>query len=167
MTLIRTDRLTLRGFARGMLDDLHAIMSDWEVVRRSGTWPWPPDRAFGARRCRPLVRSSGIAGLVYREEITIGWAALRDGDLGYCLARAHWGQGYANEIAGAVVRHGFATFDWPQITADVYADNPASARVLERLGFVEGPPGMGGSASHGGKWPNRTFALPSEPAEIP
>ncbi len=159
MILLQTERLSLRGMEPGMLEAFHEIMSDWEVVRRTGTWPWPPNRAFTASRCKPMTPSVGFAGLIYLADTAIGSLAIKEGALGYTIARAQWGRGYASEIARAAVNHAFATYDWPGLTADVFDDNPASARVLEKLGFVEGPRGMGASASRGGDYPIRTFTL--------
>lgn len=135
MILIATQRLTLRAMRPAMLEALHGIMSDWEVVRRTGNWPWPPDRGFAASRCRPMTPEVGFVGMIHREEIAVGWMALRHGDLGYAVARAQWGRGYATEMARAAIAHAFATYDRPEITADVFDDNPASVRVLEKLGF--------------------------------
>jgi ribosomal-protein-alanine N-acetyltransferase len=59
----------------------------------------------------------------------------RRAELGYALARAAWGRGYATEALRAVVRYGFERLDLLRIEADVDPRNVASIRVLERLGF--------------------------------
>ena len=59
-------------------------------------------------------------------------------NLGYRLAPAAWGHGYATEVARAAVE---AADHWP-VTARVMSSNPASQRVLERVGLelvYEGP----------------------------
>ncbi len=56
--------------------------------------------------------------------------------LGYVLARSHWGRGLMNEALDAVMDQ-----LWPEeaacwrVDAVCDVDNPASARVLERIGF--------------------------------
>jgi RimJ/RimL family protein N-acetyltransferase len=56
--------------------------------------------------------------------------------LGYWIGRPYWGRGYATEAIGALTAHSFAAFpDADVIGAGVFADNPASRRVLEKLGF--------------------------------
>ena len=56
-------------------------------------------------------------------------------ELGYWLGEAYWGRGIATAAVRAVVRHGFDTLPLNRIEAYVYANNPASARVLEKTGF--------------------------------
>ena len=53
-------------------------------------------------------------------------------ELGYWLAESYWGQGITTEAVRAIVRHGFNTRPLERIEAFVYANNPASARVLEK-----------------------------------
>lgn len=55
--------------------------------------------------------------------------------VGYDLARAHWGKGIMSEALGAVVRFGFEHMNLNRVEADVSAENPASVRVLEKMGF--------------------------------
>lgn len=55
---------------------------------------------------------------------------------GYWVGPPAWGLGYATEAAAAVLDAAFAAAI-AAVEAGVYADNPASRRVLEKLGFVE------------------------------
>ena len=60
--------------------------------------------------------------------------------VGYSLAPAHWGHGYATEAVGAVVAHGLDALGFDVIVAEVVPENAASIAVLTRLGFArEGP----------------------------
>lgn len=60
----------------------------------------------------------------------------RTAEIGYWLGRVHWGRGIATEALGAVVDYSFSTFDHlVRLEASVYEWNPASARVLEKVGF--------------------------------
>lgn len=56
-------------------------------------------------------------------------------ELGYELAYEQWGKGYATEAAGAMLNFGLEQLKLRHITADCNAENLASARVLEKLGF--------------------------------
>ncbi len=51
------------------------------------------------------------------------------------MGRCHWGQGFATEAAEAVVRMGFQAQGYERLTSRYHADNPASGRVLIKLGF--------------------------------
>jgi len=60
-----------------------------------------------------------------------GWA-----NLGYWIHPDHRGNGYATEAVRLAVGHGFAELRLHRISATIVADNDASKRVVERLGFV-------------------------------
>jgi RimJ/RimL family protein N-acetyltransferase len=73
----------------------------------------------------------------------IGWCSLnrwnpdyRSASLGYCFGDAAWGHGYATEAARALLRWAFDTLDLNRVQAETDTRNVASARVLEKLGFV-------------------------------
>ncbi len=73
----------------------------------------------------------------------IGWCSVsrwnpdyRSASLGYCFARAAWGQGYATEAAAALVGWAFDELSLNRVQAETDTRNVASARVLEKLGFV-------------------------------
>ena len=56
-------------------------------------------------------------------------------ELGYWIARPHWGRGLATEAARALIEIA-RTLGLRSLEAGHFVDNPASARVLEKLGFV-------------------------------
>lgn len=75
--------------------------------------------------------------------------------LGYWLTPDAWGRGYATEAGRAVVDAARRTLGLDRLTATCRHDNPASARVLEKLGFrrtdvadmpcrLQGDPGLSG-----------------------
>lgn len=57
-------------------------------------------------------------------------------ELGYWLAEPFWGRGIMSGAVPAMVAHGFKTLPLERIEAFVFANNPASARVLEKCGFT-------------------------------
>ncbi|MEI6665487.1 MAG: GNAT family N-acetyltransferase [Chloroflexota bacterium] len=57
-------------------------------------------------------------------------------EIGYWLGEPFWGRGIATEAASAVTEYAFASFDTNRLWAGVFAWNPASARVLEKAGYV-------------------------------
>ena len=73
----------------------------------------------------------------------IGWCSLtrwnpgyRSASLGYCFDDAAWGHGYASEAARALLQWAFDTLEMNRVQAETDTRNAASARVLEKLGFV-------------------------------
>ena len=57
-------------------------------------------------------------------------------ELGYYLARSHWGCGIATEAGAAITAYGLGLAGPGRIVAGYHDDNPASGRVLAKLGFV-------------------------------
>jgi RimJ/RimL family protein N-acetyltransferase len=58
-----------------------------------------------------------------------------EADIGYEIAPAHWGKGYATEAAIVMVRLGFGEWGLHRVSAWCVADNLGSARVLEKAGL--------------------------------
>jgi ribosomal-protein-alanine N-acetyltransferase len=57
-------------------------------------------------------------------------------ELGYWLAELFWGRGIMSDAVAEFTRRGFQMFDLERIYAEPLANNPASARVLEKAGFM-------------------------------
>ena len=60
----------------------------------------------------------------------------KDAELGYILATPYWDQGIMTEATKEICTLAFQTLDLARITAEVYAPNKASQRVLEKNSFV-------------------------------
>lgn len=148
---LRTERLVLREFCAGDLEDVHAYAADPEVSRHM---PWGPNtrpdtEAFLAERLaerqqdpRLLITlavvgepmadavATGVVGAV-----SIGRHARHRAELAYTFNRRVWGRGYATEAAGALLRWAFDTAGLHRVEATCRPENTASARVLEKLGM--------------------------------
>jgi ribosomal-protein-alanine N-acetyltransferase len=59
----------------------------------------------------------------------------REVELGYVFGQAYWGQGYAAEACGAIVRYAFGTLGLHRLVNSVRRENDGSLRLLLRLGF--------------------------------
>jgi ribosomal-protein-alanine N-acetyltransferase len=57
------------------------------------------------------------------------------GELGYWIGHPYWGQGLATEAAAAVLEFAFRTMQLNRVQASYLPRNPASGRVLEKLGM--------------------------------
>jgi RimJ/RimL family protein N-acetyltransferase len=140
---IRSERLFLRPSWPEDWPDLLARIGDEGVVKNLAKAPWPytadDARNFAEkpqdRRCPhffvTVPTSPAPADLIG----CVGLAS--DGgevELGYWFGREHWGRGYATEAARAVLRLA-RTLGHRRIVAKHFTDNPASGRVLAKLGF--------------------------------
>ena len=139
----RTPRLLLRP---GFPEDARALaaaIADEGIVRNLANVPWPygyrDAQAFLAAPRDPVLpallifqRTAGAPALVG----ACGLARRASGavELGYWIARSHWGSGIATEAGRALVEIARA-LGLPGLEASHFLDNPASGRVLEKLGF--------------------------------
>jgi ribosomal-protein-alanine N-acetyltransferase len=145
---LHTDRLRLRPFGDDDADDLFALHSNAVVLRYWDGPPWT-ERVRAGRflaACRQMeVDGTGARLAVDRasDGRFLGWCGLhrwnpdhRSASLGYCFGESAWGHGYATEAARALLRWAFGSLDLNRVQAEADTRNGASARVLEKLGFV-------------------------------
>ncbi|MFD7070128.1 GNAT family N-acetyltransferase [Streptomyces sp. NPDC059913] len=145
---LRTARLRLRAFEDADGDGLFALHSSARVLRYWDSPPWSERERAGrfVETCRRMAREgTGVRLAVDRvsDGAFLGWCGLvgwnpdyRSASLGYCYGEAAWGHGYATEAAGSLLRWAFDTLDLNRVQAEADTRNAASARVLEKLGFV-------------------------------
>ena len=126
---------TYRSIQSTDFDDLYDLASRWQVVRQLGGWKWPPDPVQIRDRSKPYD-GEGFVWAICRDDRLIGSIGVTGGDMGYMLHPDYHGQGVMGRATRTAVAHAFATTDRDHLTGSTWHDNPASARVLERLGFV-------------------------------
>jgi RimJ/RimL family protein N-acetyltransferase len=143
---LRTRRLLLRDFTTADLPAMRAYAGDAQVLehvlyeaRDAVQLRRHLDRVLASQSHRPR-RAWELAIVVQRTGRVIGTCDLavagrREADLGYMLARRHWGHGYATEAASALVDHAFAQLAVERVCALVDVGNERSRRVLEKAGL--------------------------------
>jgi RimJ/RimL family protein N-acetyltransferase len=135
----RSERLFLRPAFPEDSAAILAAISDESIVRNLARAPWPygmaDARDFAAlpqdRRLPHFLVTLPGAGV-------IGSAGMGEHEgepeIGYWIARDHWGRGYATE-AGRAVLEVARMLGHRRVTAGHFVDNPASGKVLRKLGF--------------------------------
>lgn len=145
---LETERLSLRLFELADAPEVQRLAGAEEVARTTLSIPHPyPDRAAEAwiERTRQAYASGSIhAFAVVPKGATgalAGCVSLRVNDahrhaeLAYWIGRPFWGRGYATEAARAVLRYGFGELKLNRIFAAAMTANPASSRVMAKLGM--------------------------------
>ena len=141
---IRSERLFLRPGWPEDWGELLAGIGDEAVVRNLARAPWP----YTADHARDFAGKAQDARLPHffvtlpnaaepgRIIGSVGLGHDENGEvqLGYWIARDHWGRGYATEAARAVLRLA-RVLGHRRLVANHFADNPASGRVLRKVGF--------------------------------
>ncbi len=138
MITLRTERLLLRPLRRADAAVLAVMAGDARVATKLADIALPFDELAARRWLKPTWMDVRLG--IERDEKLIGsisyhYAFGAVGGLGYWLGAEHWGQGYASEAASAIVRHGFAQDRMQRFLSAHFIDNPASGRVLGKLGF--------------------------------
>jgi RimJ/RimL family protein N-acetyltransferase len=139
----RTPRLLLRP---GFPEDAPALaiaIGDEAVVRNLATAPWPyrmrDAEAFLAKPRDPILPSflifeRGLSAPQLVGSCGLGRRPSGSVELGYWIARSYWGRGLATEACLALVEI-TRTLGFQSLEGAHFLDNPASGRVLEKLGF--------------------------------
>lgn len=141
-----TPRFMLRRPSERDIPAIVAIEGDWAVASRLGRMPHP----YGEENARFFLESIVPAELTWAiadrgADQMVGVIGLAPcaGDengpiqLGYYVGRDHWGCGIATEAAAVVAAYAVGLVGPDRLLATYFADNPASGRVLEKLGFVQ------------------------------
>lgn len=139
---IKTRRLVLRPQQLSDAGSIAEALSDFQVARMLTRIPAPYHRQDALEWL--VMRTAGTAqgwdfAITRADDTLIGVVCVeeRDGEwqLGYWLNRAHWGKGYMTEAVSAVTERFFQHMPDETLYSGVFADNAASLRVQEKLGF--------------------------------
>lgn len=152
---ITTPRLELRAIQPGDTADCARIGGDPRVAPMifAATIPWAAADAARFIECWRWRGRLGFRMAITRQGKFIGTVGVAppgpDGipNVMYFLDPAQWGQRLMTEALGAFLPALVDRFRLPAVTADVFIDNPASARVLEKLRFQRTGTGTGTSAA--------------------
>ena len=147
--ILETERLALREFVPDDLDFLASMLADPDVSHHY-------DRRFSREAAdqwlqRQIERyhADGHGLWLASEKVTgtpVGQVGLvmqtiegqKRAEVGWLLAKPHWGKGYATEAGIAVRDAAFARWNYPEVIALIRPANTPSQRVAERIGMTPG-----------------------------
>ncbi|WP_161913023.1 GNAT family N-acetyltransferase [Methylosinus sp. C49] len=146
--ILITERLRLRAWRDSDREPFAALNADLRVMKHFSR---PLDRAqsdaFADRAQAKLVKSGFGLWAVEAPGVApfLGFVGLAEPafvahftpcvEIGWRLARQHWGQGYATEAARAVLDHAFRVLGLSEVVSFTAQGNQRSRRVMERLGM--------------------------------
>ncbi len=145
--ILETERLRLRPFEVTDAAEVQRLAGDAEVASTTLRIPHPYEDGMA----EAWISSHGEQ---YRKGEEVHFAIVRKADeqllgavglvlhvdqakaeLGYWIGRPYWNQGYATEAAAAVLRYGFQEIGMVSIFAHHLVRNPASGRVMQKIGM--------------------------------
>lgn len=143
-----TKRMEIRPFSMDDLEDFHLLCSQEEVMLPAG-FSVSRGQEESRKRLERYSQCRTMRAVCRREDHRLIGAAWMDKDplrrlqmtearmIGYLFSRESWGQGLATELGEELLRYGFEELGLSVISGGYFSTNPASGRVLQKLGFTE------------------------------
>lgn len=145
---LSTERLIVRPFTLADAPRVQELASARELAATTANIPHPyadgMAEAWISTHADNFAQQRGVSfALTLRSDGMLCGAvgvmltmAHRHGELGYWIGLPFWNQGYATEAAQAIVSYAFQAFDLHRIFARHMASNPASGRVMQKIGMT-------------------------------
>ena len=140
--VLETERLVLRAPRLGDVKAVAALANDRRIAENTSRLPHPYRLADAETFIASVNKVAGEASFVittYDGDLIgcCGIGSLREDEpeVGYWLGVPFWGNGYATEMARALIDHTFGDRGHEVLLAGARISNPASRRVLEKCGF--------------------------------
>ncbi|WP_230499896.1 GNAT family N-acetyltransferase [Sutcliffiella rhizosphaerae] len=144
--MIRTERLQLRNLTLKDSETIFAYFSQPEMTRFYGMEPFRT-KLEADKFIKDFIDDYTNLyrwGIVEKETEqligTCGFHAISEkharAEIGYEIDLPYWGKGFATEAISALVHYGFDSMNLNRIGANVYPENVASCKVLEKVGFT-------------------------------
>jgi RimJ/RimL family protein N-acetyltransferase len=143
---LRSDRLVLRPFTLADAPDVQRLAGDRDIASTTLNIPHPYEDGMaetwiGGHQERFEKGEQVSFAVVLEDGTLIGAMGLHvnqefeRAELGYWIGKPYWGRGYCTEAAKTVLHYGFETLGLNRIQARHLARNPASGRVMQKIGM--------------------------------
>lgn len=143
-----SDNLILRSFAIDDAKRVRELAGDYDIAKTTLHIPYPyPEDAAEAwikRTHEAAEKGSLHAFAVVRkfDSELLGAISLgivpehKRAELAYWMGKPYWGHGYTSEAASRLLKFGFEELDLNRIYAFAFSTNPASSRVMQKIGMT-------------------------------
>ena len=160
LPILETGRLLLRPFQLSDASDVQRLAGNWAIADTTLNVPHPYEDGM-AEAWISTHQPSFDAGELAAFAITlkanselVGAVGLQvaqsfdRANMGYWIGEPFWGLGYCTEAARSIVKYGFTELKLQRLHAQHLARNPASGRVLQKIGMSK----EGTARQHTKKW---------------
>ena len=142
-----TERLVLRPFSFDDAERVMQLAGAREIAENTATMPHPYEEGMAEEWIRTheelYAKGEGVHFAVCLKSTheligAMGMVINSDhdrGELGYWIGIPYWNLGYCTEAARAVIKFGFEVLKLNRIGAIHFSRNPASGRVMEKIGM--------------------------------
>ncbi|MDT0161341.1 MULTISPECIES: GNAT family N-acetyltransferase [Bacillus] len=147
--IIFTNRLLLRLFQVSDAETVARLCDNYNLYKSTLYLPYPYELKdaltwmekhldnFKSERSYELAVTDRQTGELYGAIALSNNQMFHHGELAYWIGEEYWGKGYATEAAEAVIRFAFEEKKYHKVFARYFQSNPASGRVMEKLGMKE------------------------------
>ena len=143
-SILETERLLLRPVTMVDAEAMFAYTSDTENTK----WDFPANRTIEETKKvieKIYLKSPlGRYGIVLKETSEfigtidlMNWSDGKEAEIGYIINKKFWGNGLATEASAKILELCFEVLGFEEVHAFCALENPASARVLTKLGMTE------------------------------
>jgi ribosomal-protein-alanine N-acetyltransferase len=144
---LKTDRLLLRPFTLADAPAVQRLAGDKDIASTTLSIPHPYEDGMAEQWINSLQERFeqgefvNLAVVLLADGALIGSIGLQinqaheNAELGYWIGKPYWGNGYCTEAARAVLHYGFTKLGLHRIAAHHLSRNPASGRVMEKIGM--------------------------------
>ena len=136
---MRSQRLTYRPLDAHDAGRIALLAGDWDVARMTSRIPHPYSLIDADLWIASIDHDEFVRGVEQGGELigAVGYISGEPGqaEIGYWIGKPWWGNGYATEAAGTLMKYCFGEVGFRRLTCGHFIDNPASARVIAKLGF--------------------------------
>ena len=158
--ILETERLLLRPFLLSDASDIQRLAGNWVIADTTLNVPHPYEDGMAEAWIsthQPRFEAGELAVFAITlkaDSELVGAVGLRversfdRANLGYWIGEPFWGLGYCTEAATSIVEYGFTELKLQKLYAEHLERNPASGRVLQKIGMSK----EGTARQHTKKW---------------
>lgn len=146
---ITTKRLLLRLFQPSDATEIARLCNNYNIYRNTLYLPYPysiqdalswienhPDN-FNANKSYEFAITGKVTGKLYGAIALTNNQTFNHGEIAYWVGEEFWGNGYATEAAKTILQFAFGEKQHHKVFARYFKSNPASGRVLQKIGMKE------------------------------
>ncbi len=145
---LETKRLILRPFELSDAKEVQRLAGDRAIADTTLNIPHPYEDGMAEQWIathHPMVDAGELCNfaiVIEHSEELVGGISLtivprfQRAELGYWIGKPYWNNGYCSEAGRSVIDYGFGALNLNRIHASHFSRNPASERVLQKLGMV-------------------------------
>ncbi|CAM5215736.1 [ribosomal protein S5]-alanine N-acetyltransferase OS=Ureibacillus acetophenoni OX=614649 GN=SAMN05877842_106170 PE=3 SV=1 [Ureibacillus acetophenoni] len=146
---ITTDRLKLRLFEQSDAETVATLCNNYNIYKSTLYLPYPysiedaltwiqrHEQNFNENKAYEMAITNKETGELYGAIALSNNQSSNHGEIAYWVGEVYWGNGYATEAAKAMIEFAFEIKKLHKVFARYFSSNPASGRVLEKLGMKQ------------------------------